>query len=104
MTRPLKVPTEDLRRHAGHLDLITDGLNMARRAGNATDPGPGSYGRLCLMVPIMLSQLQRPLLEAIEIASRSVQGNADLIIEAADLYEATDDAHANEIRHSGGGW
>ncbi|BCY13409.1 type VII secretion target [Actinoplanes sp. L3-i22] len=102
MTEPLKVPAEDLRRHADHLDVIVDGLNMAQRAGNATEPGPESYGRLCVLVPVLLGQLQRPLIEAIDVASRSVRGNADSIIEAADFYEATDETNAVEIRHGGG--
>lgn len=103
MTDQLQAPTEDLRRHARHVDAVISGLDMAQQAGVTTEPGPESYGRLCTMVPVMLSQLQKPLLEAMGTASRSVRTSADSLIEAADLYEAGDEANAAEILDSGGG-
>ncbi len=102
MTQPVKVPPEDLYRHAGHLHAIADELTTAQQAGNATQPGPGSYGQLCTMVPNLLAMLQTPLVEAIAEASRSVRDTADSLMDAAKGYESTDETAAFILRDSEG--
>lgn len=103
MSQPVQVTPEALRRHATHLDAVADDLGTARRAGDITRPGPEAYGKLCVIVPVMLDQLQAPLVEAIGVAAQSVRDTADAVIGAASDYEFTDETAAAAIRESGGG-
>ena len=102
MSHPVQVTSDELRRHAGHLDAVADELNTARQAGEATRPGPLAYGKLCVMVPAMLGQLQLPLVEAIGAAAQSVRDTADALIGTASDYEFTDHNAADRMHGSGG--
>ncbi|NMO57582.1 ESX-1 secretion-associated protein [Actinoplanes sp. TBRC 11911] len=103
MSRPVQVTPEALRRHGTHLDAVADDLATARQAADSTRPGPEAYGKLCVIVPAMLDQLQAPLVGAIDAAAQSVRDTADALIGAASDYEFTDETAAAAIRESGGG-
>ena len=103
MTQPAQVTPDELRRHARNLDTVAGELDTARQAGDVTRPGIDAYGKLCTMVPVLLSQLQAPLVEAIGAAAQSVRETADALIGTASDYEFTDQTAAEMVRDSGGG-
>lgn len=80
----------DLVAHAGQLDRIADAVTLARQAGETTRLGADAYGQLCTMVPVLLGQLQRVLLDGVGAAAGSVGDTADRLRTAADRYRASD--------------
>jgi hypothetical protein len=76
--------------HAATVAAIGDEVGAAARAGRAVRPGPEAYGRLCVMVPAMLSALQDVLVDGIASAADSLHDTAARLRTTAQSYEATD--------------
>lgn len=76
--------------HATSVAAIGDEVSAAARAGRAVRPGPEAYGRLCVMVPAMLSALQDVLVDGIASAADSLHDTASRLRTTAQSYEATD--------------
>ncbi|WP_319460169.1 type VII secretion target [Micromonospora sp. RTP1Z1] len=83
------VPT-DLTAHAGHLDGIADALAVARQAGASVRLGADAYGQLCELMPVLLDQVQRVLVDGVGTAARSVGDTADRLRTVAARYRETD--------------
>lgn len=95
------VTPDDLHRHAAHVDAIGAELGEIRRAGEITGLGSDAYGRLCAVVPALLSRFQEPLTAAIGSASASARDTASAVRGVAGSYEAADEAAAAVIRDAG---
>ncbi|WP_234361669.1 type VII secretion target [Plantactinospora sp. BB1] len=93
----------DLRAHAGHLDAVAGDLATAKQAGDATRPGPEAYGRLCVIVPALLGQLQSILVEGIDAAAESVRDTGARVRSAADDYQSTDERSSAKLDQIRGG-
>lgn len=92
-----RVTAADLRAHAGHLDQVADDLATAKQAGDTTTPGPEAYGRLCVIVPMLLGRLQSVLTDGIEAAVQSVRDTGGRVRSAADDYRSTDEASSAKL-------
>jgi hypothetical protein len=97
----VSVTPTDLISHAGHVDAVAAAVGQARQAGAATAPGPQAYGKLCVIVPILLGQLQGLVVDGIAAAEQSLHDTADRLREAAAGYTDTDQQAATAIRQSG---
>lgn len=86
----IQVSPADLRAHAGHLDGIADALNVARQAGQSVRLDVDAYGQLCVLMPVLLDQVQRILVDGVDTAARSVGDTADRLRTVAGRYEDTD--------------
>ena len=97
----IQVSPGDLGAHAGHLDGIADALTVARQAGQSVRLDADAYGQLCALVPVLLDQVQRILVDGVDTAARSVGDTADRLRTVAGRYEDTDaraDAMLSGIR------
>ena len=94
------VPAE-LLRHAGHVDQVAAGLALAADAGSTTRPGPEAYGRLCVIVPALLDELQEVIVDGISSAARSLEDTADRLRVAAEGYTSADHRSETALRHAG---
>ncbi|MGC1215519.1 MAG: type VII secretion target [Micromonospora sp.] len=86
----IQASPDDLRAHAGHLDGIADALNVARQAGQTVRLDADAYGQLCVLVPVLLDQVQRILVDGVDTAVRSVGDTADRLRTVAGRYEDAD--------------
>ena len=94
------VTPADLLTHAGHLDTIAAGLTTAYQAGQSVKADAGAYGKLCVMVPVMLGVLQSAILDGIDAGAGSVTDSAAKVRTAAGAYQSTDQASADDLaRH-----
>lgn len=95
------VTPADLRAHAGHLDRIADALTVARQAGQSVRLAADAYGQLCVLMPVLLDQVQQVLVDGVGTAADSVRDTADRLRAVASRYQSAD-AHAeaalNRIR------
>lgn len=101
MADEVVVTPDDLRSHARHLDTIAENVDTAKQAGDAVRPGIDAYGKLCVLVPVMLEELQSPLVDAIAAAGESLHSTADQVRTAADAYDDTDMDNSIELRDAG---
>lgn len=94
-----QVRSEDLVVHAGHMDVIGDGLTTAQQAGQAVRMGGGAYGMLCQIVPNLLNGLQGLVVDGIGTAASAVHDTADAVRLVAADYDAVDSGAADGLRH-----
>jgi hypothetical protein len=99
MTSPggLTVTPAALRAHAGHVEQDAGAVEVAKQAADVIYPGLDAYGKLCLMVPVMLGDLQDTVVAAIAEAGTSLRNSAQRVRDAADLLESADLDGATDI-------
>lgn len=86
----IEVVPADLVAHAGHLDGISAALTTARQAGESVRLGADAYGRLCVLLPVLVDQVQRILVDGVDAAARSVGDTADRLRAGAARYQESD--------------
>ncbi|MFB9239343.1 type VII secretion target [Plantactinospora siamensis] len=96
------VTTADLISHAGHVETVASAVTTAKQAGEATSPGPDAYGKLCVMVPVMLGALQGVLVAGIDQAAHSLHDTAERLRSTAVGYDSTDAEVSANMRRAGG--
>lgn len=97
----IEVVPADLTAHAGHLDGISDALAVARQAGASVRLGADAYGQLCGLMPVLLDEVQRVLVDGVDAAARSVGDSADRLRTVAARYREADtraEATLNRVR------
>ena len=90
MSEHVAVRHPELVAHAGTVAGIGDRVTTAAQAGRAVRPGPDAYGKLCAMVPVMLSALQDVLADGIASAADSLHETAGRLRTTAHGYEVVD--------------
>jgi hypothetical protein len=103
MTDQVGVRHPELVTHAGHVDATGDRVSTAASAGAAVGAGNGAYGKLCVMVPVMLNALQDVLVDGINSAAESLRDTGLRLRTTASDYEATDRRRADVFKGIGGG-
>jgi Excreted virulence factor EspC, type VII ESX diderm len=95
------VTPADMVSHADHVETVAAGVAAARQAGAATAPGPEAYGKLCVIVPLLLGQLQGMVVDGIAAAEQSLHDTAERLRTAAAAYRDADERSATAIRRAG---
>jgi Excreted virulence factor EspC, type VII ESX diderm len=93
MTDAITVRAEELSTHALTVAAISEAVTeqAGPRSGDAVRaPGLQAYGRLCVLVPSMLGEVQVALTGAVESAADSLADTADRLWATAQAYEAAD--------------
>jgi hypothetical protein len=90
MHRDAGVRHPDLVTHAGTVAAVADRVATAARAGRVVRPSSHAYGKMGLIVPVMLAALQDLLVDGIDQAAASVQDTAARLRTTAQEYEAAD--------------
>jgi hypothetical protein len=103
MTDRVGVRHGELATHAGHVERIGDQVATAARAGAAVRAGNDAYGKLCVMVPVMLNALQDILIDGISSAADSLHDTAARLRTTATEYETSDRNRADIFRGIRGG-
>ncbi|MEU1884641.1 type VII secretion target [Micromonospora rifamycinica] len=93
----IRVDPDDLTTHAAHLDRCADSLDTARRAGQHVQLDADAYGQLCAIMPVLLADLQRTLVDGVGTAARSVRDTAGKLRSGADGYRAADARAARQL-------
>jgi hypothetical protein len=86
----IAVRPADLDAHATHVDAVAGELATAKDAGATVRLDTQAYGKLCVMVPVMIDGLQGVVLDAVQAAVDSLHDTADRLRSAADGYRASD--------------
>ena len=103
MTDQVGVRHAELVTHAGHIESVGDRVSTAASAGAAVRAGNGAYGKLCVMVPVMLNALQDVLVDGINSAAESLRDTGLRLRTTASDYEAADRRRADVFKGIGGG-
>lgn len=90
MHRYVGVRHPDLVTHAGTVAAIADRVTTAARAGRVVRPSSHAYGKMGLILPLMLGALQDVLVDGIDQAAASVRDTAERVRTTAQEYEAAD--------------
>ena len=93
-----QVKSSDLVSHASEVDGIGDGLDTAKRAGEAVRVDTRAYGQLCQFVPALLNGLQITLIDGIGSAVTAAHDTADALRSTAADYDAADGNAADRLR------
>ena len=98
MTDQFGVRHTELITHAASIEAIGDRVSTAQQAGSSVRAGADAYGKLCVLVPVMLGALQDVLIDGIAQAAESLHDtSARLRLTAAD-YQGTDERRAKVLR------
>jgi len=92
MTGHFGVRPQELVTHAGHVEAIGDQVTTAAEAGAAVRPGFDAYGKLCVMLPVMLGALQDVVVDGIRSAAGALDDTGARLRATAKSYAATDEA------------
>jgi excreted virulence factor EspC (type VII ESX diderm) len=103
MTDQVAVRHTELITHAAHVDGVADQVTTAAQAGSAVRAGNDAYGKLCVMVPVMLNALQDVLVDGINAAAGSLRDTGGRLRATASEYESTDQRRADVFKAIGGG-
>jgi hypothetical protein len=103
MSDQVGVRHTELVTHAGHVDDIGDHVSTAAQAGVAVRAGNAAYGKLCVMVPVMLNALQDVLIGGINSAAESLHDTGTRLRTTAAEYETTDQRRADSFEGIRGG-
>jgi hypothetical protein len=90
MSDQVGVRHAELITHAAHVEAIADRVSTAAQAGATVQAGGDAYGKLCVMVPVMLNALQGVLIDGITAAADSLHDTGGRLRTTAQDYEATD--------------
>jgi hypothetical protein len=100
-TDRLGVRHAELITHAGHVEEAAGKITTAAAAGSAVRAGGAAYGKLCMMVPVMLNALQDVLIDGINAAAESLRDTGARLRTTATEYEATDQRRATAFESIG---
>ena len=103
MTDRVGVRHGELVTHAGHVEGIGEEVATAARAGAAVRAGDEAYGKLCVMVPVMLNALQDILIDGINSVADSLHDTGARLRTTAAEYQTTDQRRADAFRGIRGG-
>ncbi len=103
MGEQLGVRPADLVAHAGRVEAAGDRVATAARAGAAARAGGDAYGKLCVIVPVMLNALQDVLVDGIDAAAESLRDTGSRLRATAADYDASDRRRAGVLRGIPGG-
>lgn len=82
---------EDLLSHAGRVDGIADQIGTAEQASRTARTGTDAYGKLCVMVPVLLGALDDMVTDGIAAAQTSVRDTANRLRVTAGTYRTADE-------------
>lgn len=97
MTGQFGVRPRELTTHAGHVEAIADQVTTAAEAGAAVRPGTDAYGKLCVLVPVMLGALQDVVVDGIRSATAALDDTGTRLRTTAESYEATDEGRRQAL-------
>lgn len=97
----LAVTPDDLVNHAGRVEAVAADMATAVQAGAAARPGPEAYGKLCVIVPVLLGELQDMVVDGMQQAERSLRDTADRLRQTAAGYRDADERSATAVRRAG---
>lgn len=97
----VRVNPADVTTHAGRVDGVSSEVALAKQAGDAVRPSTDAYGKLCVMIPIMLGALQDVIVGAIDEAAHSLTDTAQRLRTASGDFIATDQQNAEDIARAG---
>jgi hypothetical protein len=97
MTDELRVRPQDVIAHAGHVEAIGAQVTTAAEAGAAVRPGTDAYGKLCVMVPLMLGALQDVLVDGIRSAADTLDDTGARLRATAESYQETDESRRQAL-------
>jgi len=97
-TDRFKVRHAELATHAGHVEAVAGKVTTAASAGSAVRAGGDAYGKLCVMVPVMLNALQDVLIDGINAAAESLHDTGARLRTTATEYENTDQQSATTFK------
>jgi hypothetical protein len=103
MSDQVGVRHAELVTHAGHVEDVAGRVTTAAQAGAAVRAGSDAYGKLCVMVPVMLNALQDVLIDGINAAAGSLHDTGVRLRATATEYESTDQRRAEAFKGIGGG-
>jgi hypothetical protein len=103
MTDQVGVRHAELVTHAGHVEAVGDRVSTAASAGASVRAGNHAYGKLCVMVPVMLNALQDVLIDGINAAAESLHDTGARLRTTASEYETTDRRRADVFKVIGNG-
>ena len=103
MTGQFGVRPQGLVTHAGHVQALADQVTTAAEAGAAVRPGTDAYGKLCVMVPLMLGALQDVLVDGIRSAAGALDDTGARLRTTAESYRATDENRRQALQRIRGG-
>jgi len=90
MSDQVGVRHAELITHAAHVEAIGNRVSTAAQAGATVQAGADAYGKLCVMVPVMLNALQAVLIDGITAAADSLHDTGGRLRTTAQDYETTD--------------
>ena len=93
----VNVTPADLVSHAGHLDGIASQVAAAHQAGDTVRLEAEAYGRLCVIVPVLVESLQRIVLGGIDAAVHSLRDTGERLRTAAETYRMVDEHSAEAL-------
>lgn len=89
------VRSTELSTHAGAVEAIAARLSASASAGAAVRARSDAYGRLCVMVPVMLNALEDVLVDGIRAAAASLHDTGARLRTTAAEYDTTDRRRAD---------
>lgn len=98
MTDRFGVRPGDLVSHAGRVEAVGDRVAVAAQAGAVVRAGGDAYGKLCVMVPVMLGALQDVLVDGITTAADSLQDTGSRLRATAADYDGSDRRGVTALR------
>jgi Excreted virulence factor EspC, type VII ESX diderm len=97
MTGQFGVRPPDLVVHAAHVEAIAGQVTTAAEAGAAVRPGPDAYGKLCVLVPVMLGALQDVVVDGMRAAADALDDTGARLRTTAEAYRATDESRRQRL-------
>jgi len=97
MTNQFGVRHTELVTHASTIEAIGDRVSTAQQAGASVRAGADAYGKLCVLVPVMLGALQDVLIDGIAAAAESLHDTGTRLRQTADDYHGTDERRAKVL-------
>ncbi|MEU8235367.1 type VII secretion target [Actinoplanes sp. NPDC048967] len=97
MTDQFEVRPQELVTHAGHVEAIAGRVTTAAEAGAAVRPGVDAYGKLCVMVPVMLGALQDVVVDGIGAAAVALEDTGARLRATAESYAAIDESRRQRL-------
>ena len=98
MAEQFGVRPGDLVALAGRVEDVGDRVTTAAQAGAAARAGGDAYGKLCVLVPVMLNALQDVLVDGITAAAGSLHDTGARLRATAADYDAADRRGAAALR------
>jgi hypothetical protein len=97
MSGQFDVRHTELISHAANVEAIAGRVSTAQQAGASVRAGSDAYGKLCVLVPIMLGSLQDILVDGIATAAESLHDTGTRLRATAEDYDSTDQRSAKNL-------